>query len=91
MPMTISSTIGAGFVQMQKMDSFKDGKTNLTKDDLLSIESAVTEGSRATPEDLKAIIENYEAINTNGDGMSFNELSSYAEENNFEPGGPFGK
>lgn len=94
MSMAISSSIGAGFVQMQnmmqKMQSFKEGSTTLSKDDFTTMESDIQSSGRATPADLKAIIDNYEQIDTNGDGISYDELTSYADQNGIELKGPMG-
>ena len=75
---------------MQKMQSFKEGTSNISKDDLTAMQTDMESKGITTPEDLKAIIEAYDQIDANQDGMSFDELSSYASENGIELKGPFG-
>lgn len=82
--------VGEMRAQMQKMESFKEGSSNLSKDDLTTMQSDMESKGITTPEDLKAIIEAYDQIDANGDGMSVDELNAFAEENGIELKGPFG-
>lgn len=75
-----------------KMESFRSGKTTLSKDDLNDMVSKMTENGKTAPEDLKQILSNYESIDADGDGgLNFDEITSYADENNIKLGGPFSK
>jgi len=74
-----------------KMDNFRSGRANLSKEDLTSMVSDMKSKGMTEPEDLKQILSNYDKIDVNSDGTSFDEVTSYAKENNIELGGPFGK
>lgn len=82
--------VGEMRAQMQKMQNFRDGSANISKDDLTSMKSDMESKGITTPDDLKAIIEAYDQIDANGDGMSVDELNAFAEENGIELKGPFG-
>lgn len=75
-----------------KMESFRSGKTNLSKDDLTDMVSKMSENGKTAPEDLQQILSSYDKIDADGDGgLSFDEITSYADENNIKLGGPFSK
>ena len=77
--MSISSvSVNSMFAQMQQ---FKSGKTNLQKADLQKMQEQVgqTQTQGASPFD--ALLENFDKIDTNQDGISIDELKSFAKEN----------
>ena len=77
--------------KMQQMQNFREGSVNLSKDDLTEMQSDMKSKGLTTPEDLKAIIDSYDKIDGNNDGISYDELSAFAESNAIELGGPFSK
>lgn len=63
--------------QMQKMQDFQSGKTNLSKDDLSKMQNDMKSMGIDAPKGLQDITNNFDKIDTNGDGISSNELNSY--------------
>lgn len=71
-----SSTSDVNTVAQQLQD-FKDGKVNISKSDLKkSAASVMTQGQKPS-DSVIDIIDSYEKIDTNGDGISYKELESY--------------
>ena len=79
--MTISlqgvSTQDTATVNQQKIQDFKDGKINITKKDLGSILSGEITQGQDPSSDLMGIIDSYDKIDKNGDGVSYKEFTTY--------------
>ena len=77
--MSIGS-VGSSFSNIQaRFQSFQSGKTNITKDDLKNIQSEFTAHGKKAPKEFDELSKNFDKIDTNGDGISSKELSSYAK------------
>jgi Ca2+-binding EF-hand superfamily protein len=59
----------------------QSGKTNLSKEDLSSMESQIESLGIEVPSLLKDIASNFDKIDTNGDGISSDEMQAYAKAN----------
>lgn len=60
----------------QQMQAFRKGKANISKDDLSSFES-VLKAKGADTAKIDNLINNYDKIDLNGDGISASELQTY--------------
>lgn len=63
--------------KMQMMQSFQSGKTNLSQDDLTAIQSDLSSQGIQEASSIDELIENFSEIDTNGDGISVDELNTY--------------
>lgn len=86
----INTSMMPSMAEIQKMQNFRSGSVNLSKDDFTAMQADMESKGLTTPAELRTIIDNYDKIDVNGDGMSFDELTGYAEENGIELKGPFG-
>ncbi|MDD3012325.1 MAG: hypothetical protein PHC34_01310 [Candidatus Gastranaerophilales bacterium] len=61
----------------QQIQEFKDGKVNITKNDLKStLANAIAQGEEPSDTVLD-IVDSYDKIDTNSDGISYEELETY--------------
>lgn len=90
----LGTAISSGMVQMDslinKMDSFKEGATTLTKEDVITTEPSLEARGLSTSDDLNIVIERYEIIDKNGNGISYKELTNFAGDNSIEIQDPIG-
>lgn len=62
-----------------RVQSFKSGKTSLSKDDLSAIKTKLDAKGGAVAGDIDAVYANFDKVDTSGDGsISFSELANYA-------------
>jgi len=74
---TASTTSTSDINYLTQMQDFKDGKINITKSDLTSsVQKSVSNGETVSSTMLD-IIDSYDKIDTNGDGISYEELTAY--------------
>lgn len=74
---TSSSDINA--INQQKIKDFQDGKINISKGELKNlVTSAIAQGE--TPSNTVVdILDSYDKIDTNGDGINYKEFQTYAK------------
>lgn len=79
----------AGMMQMQQ---FQSGEVNLSKEDLVEMQEqmATTGAPEGASDDLSAILEAYDDIDTNADGISVDEMNAFTQSTgiSFGPGEP---
>lgn len=64
-------------LNQQKIQDFKDGKINIKKDELLkSVKDEVVQGKDVSSE-LMDLVDSYDKIDKNGDGISYDEYTTY--------------
>ena len=86
--MSISSVSGNSvWTQMQQ---FRSGKVNLQKTDLQAMQQGTTQAKEQTQSTnpFDTLLAAFDEIDTNQDGISIDELKSYASENGMPEGGP---
>jgi hypothetical protein len=69
-----SSVSDASTINLQ---DFKDGKVNISKSELKNSVSATIAQGQEPSNALLDIIDSYEKIDTNGDGIGYKELETY--------------
>jgi hypothetical protein len=61
----------------QKIQDFKDGKINIKKDDLIkTVKDTIAQGGSVSS-DLMDLVDSYEKIDKDGDGISYKEYTTY--------------
>ncbi|OGK05260.1 MAG: hypothetical protein A2W80_07025 [Candidatus Riflebacteria bacterium GWC2_50_8] len=88
--MSVSSVSGNSvWTQMQQ---FRSGKTNLQKSDLEQMQQQAAQAQNQTQaaSPFDALLEAFDDIDANQDGISIDELKSYASANGIPEGGPEG-
>lgn len=73
-----------------QMQQFKSGKVNLQKADLEQMQQQATQAGSQTQatNPFDSLLAAFDEIDTNQDGISVDELKSYAKENGMAEGGP---
>ena len=72
--------VGSSLSSMQdRFKSFQSGKSNITKSDLEDIQSKFKSSGKSAPKVLEDLSKKFDKIDTNGDGISINELKSYGQ------------
>jgi hypothetical protein len=61
----------------QQIQDFLNGKINITRNDLKNTVSAMSAEGEKPSQVLLDIIDSYDKIDTNGDGLSYTELKTY--------------
>ncbi|MEW6711822.1 MAG: hypothetical protein AB1403_18510, partial [Candidatus Riflebacteria bacterium] len=64
-----------------QMHQFQAGKKNLQKSDLEAMQAGMKNAPSGAADPFAAILDAYDQIDKNQDGISFDELQGYAEEN----------
>jgi len=74
----VESILGSSNSNTSKqIQDFLDGKVNITKSDLQNtVSSAIAQGEEPS-DTLLDILDSYDKIDTNGDGLSYEELKTY--------------
>ena len=72
-----SSTTSVTSALQQKITDFQNGKVNITKSDLNEYAAEYKANNEEIPDSVQEIIDSYEKIDKNGDGVSQNELTTY--------------
>lgn len=63
----------------QMMQDFRAGNTNLSKEDLAAIQEDMKAHGMEVPEDHSTLIDSFDEIDQNGDGISLDEMQSYGQ------------
>lgn len=72
-----STSVSDTAALLQKQKDFQDGKVNIKKDDLQqSVLSAIKSGKNVDVA-TQSLIDSYDKIDKNGDGVSYTELKAY--------------
>lgn len=72
-----SSSSTAATLLQQKITDFENGKVNITKTDLDDYVSEYKANGEDIPDNVQTIIDSYDKIDKDGDGVSNTELSTY--------------
>jgi Ca2+-binding EF-hand superfamily protein len=64
-------------LMQQQIQSFRSGKTNIQKEDLEKLQSQTGGVQNSGTDPFSALLENFDQIDTNGDGISFEELTGH--------------
>lgn len=76
---------------MQQMQKFHSGETNLSMEDLMQMQqNAPSDAPKEANEALSTIIDSFDKIDTNGDGISIDEMTTFAESTGLHLGPPPG-
>ena len=82
-------TSGSSLSALQdRMKAFQSGKGTITKDDIASAKKLISSSGQKLPDKLSELENNFDKIDTNGDGISVSELQKYAlSSGTSRPGG----
>jgi len=72
-----TSTQDINTINQQKIQDFKDGKTNITKKDLTGMLSSEIAQGQDLSSDVIDLLDSYDQIDKDGDGISYEEFKTY--------------
>ena len=75
----VSSSSGGVRPEWQRVHEFRSGRVNISKDDLQQASNQLKEAGRDTTR-VDDLIGKYDTVDTNGDGISFDEFKTYSKD-----------